>query len=513
MFRFTFVLALAVAPAARADTLRVPQDHKTVQAALDAARPGDTVLVAAGTYRERVKVPAGVTLRSAGTNDKGKVGLKRAEATVLDGGGAGKVPGVELAEGAALDGFTVTNVGTYDEAVWKKHFDSRGEELGDDEGASGAEGSVPAVRAATNCTVSHCVVHHNGDVGISVAGKPGATVAPVIHSNVATRNMGGGIGVAMGAEPVVRGNTCTENLRAGIGIRAAHPVVTGNTCTGNVRAGIGVREGSKPVLRGNTCTGNRRAGIGIRMEGTAPVVERNECAENGMAGIGTRDGAEPVLRNNVCRKNALAGIGARDGAKPLIVGNECRANGAAGIGLESKAVAVIHKNVCADNALVAIGVTGGATATVSENDLSRTGGQPPLVAVRGGSTATVRDNKLSGGGVAAVLVEGTATVTGNTFTGAGAKQGTAVWVWEGSTAVVSRNSFDGYRTAVSATKATVTVTDNTVARFGTAAIVVRASAKPAHVFGNTATSADPKAVAADVQGSAGVVEGNTVKKE
>ena len=33
-----------------------------------------------------------------------------------------------MAEGSTLDGFTVTNVGSYDEATWKKHFDSKGEE-------------------------------------------------------------------------------------------------------------------------------------------------------------------------------------------------------------------------------------------------------------------------------------------------------------------------------------------------------------------------------------------------
>jgi plastocyanin len=37
-------------------TRRVPQDHRTIQAAVDAARPGDLVLVGPGVYREEVKV-------------------------------------------------------------------------------------------------------------------------------------------------------------------------------------------------------------------------------------------------------------------------------------------------------------------------------------------------------------------------------------------------------------------------------------------------------------------------
>jgi plastocyanin len=37
-------------------TRRVPEDHRTIQAAVDAARPGDLILVGPGVYREEVKV-------------------------------------------------------------------------------------------------------------------------------------------------------------------------------------------------------------------------------------------------------------------------------------------------------------------------------------------------------------------------------------------------------------------------------------------------------------------------
>ncbi len=255
------LLSIATAQPNFAANLRVPQDYKTLQAAIDASNLGDIVLVAHGKYQESIRLKVGIILRSEGDDARGTDGPKRAEMTIIDGGGKeGKQPGVVMAEGSTLDGFTITNVGAFDESTWKKHFDSHGEELGDEEGSVQAEGTTPAISIqGVSCTVIHCVIHHNGDVGIGVLGKEKTKTAPLVTDNLVYRNMGGGIGVAEGAEPIIRGNICKENLRAGIGCRMANPIIIDNVCLQNIRAGIGCREGSKPVMRGNKCYENRRA--------------------------------------------------------------------------------------------------------------------------------------------------------------------------------------------------------------------------------------------------------------
>ena len=80
--------------------LHVPRDYQTIQAAVDAAGPGDTVKVAAGTYTESVVLSAGVCLLGSG-----------ARRTILDAGGQGRtLVDLTTAPGSVVAGFTMRGV-------------------------------------------------------------------------------------------------------------------------------------------------------------------------------------------------------------------------------------------------------------------------------------------------------------------------------------------------------------------------------------------------------------------
>jgi len=80
--------------------LIVPDDYPTIQEAINAASPGDTIFVRAGTYYENVVVNKTVSL----------VGENR-ENTIIDGSGTGTVVSVTVND-VEIQGFTIQNSGS-----------------------------------------------------------------------------------------------------------------------------------------------------------------------------------------------------------------------------------------------------------------------------------------------------------------------------------------------------------------------------------------------------------------
>jgi serine protease len=100
------VFGLSVSTATAQTTIRVPADQPTIQAAIGAAVHGDTVLVAPGTYVERLAFSGkAITVVSEGGP----------AVTVIDGSRAGAVVTFNSGEGraAVLRGFTITNGGGF----------------------------------------------------------------------------------------------------------------------------------------------------------------------------------------------------------------------------------------------------------------------------------------------------------------------------------------------------------------------------------------------------------------
>jgi len=205
------VIFLSLILSISANQLKVPSQYSTIQAAIDAASAGDTVLVADGTYTENLNIDKDITIISE----------NGAEKTIIDGGKITHVIGISSSttRDCVLDGFTVTNGG------------------GDDAGGIFVAGGSPILRnliitgnrcekwsgggidvigEGANPLIEDCIITDNyatdSGGGLMVAQKATATIIDVTISNNTAEDNGGGISVWGGSIKIK--DTILENNSA-----------------------------------------------------------------------------------------------------------------------------------------------------------------------------------------------------------------------------------------------------------------------------------------------------------
>ncbi|MEV7782301.1 right-handed parallel beta-helix repeat-containing protein [Kitasatospora sp. NPDC088351] len=290
------------------NVLRVPEDFRTVQQAVDIAREGDTVLVHPGVYREsvRVTVPR-VVVRGSDRN-----------AVVFDGGqrltngitvsGAGSVVENLTVHGYLANGVLFT--GVTDEKLQYR-------------GAGGsAYDPLDTVRfpPVQGFRASRVTAYNNGLYGIYAFDARSG----VIEDSYASGGADSGIyvGQCKPCDTLVRGNTVERNA-VGIEITNASDGLTvlGNRVVGN-RVGVTVNsndlEALAPqhgaVIAGNVITDNNAA-------------DSPEQADGGFGiGIGIGGGTENHIARNLVRGNRAAGVVVTDLPGHPAVGNRIEGN-------------------------------------------------------------------------------------------------------------------------------------------------------------------------------------------
>ena len=250
---------LAVSAADAQTIRRVPQDYATIQAAIDAAVEGDHVLVAPGTYAERIAFAKAITVESQGGRD----------VTILDGGMGGTVVRITADPGKTpvLRGFTVRN--GYEDVGGVLVYG--GPALVEDNlitknfgcfGALQANFSSATIRANTiSDNRANCSPGFGGGMAILGAG------AALILDNVIEGNSsgsGGGIGLNAAGTPTISGNLIRNNSGSeGGGIsmgNSSDPQIVNNVIVGNSAVTGGGIHMSVPlgqrVVANNTIAGN-----------------------------------------------------------------------------------------------------------------------------------------------------------------------------------------------------------------------------------------------------------------
>ena len=249
-------------------------DFTTIQAAVDAASPGATILVCAGTYRESVTIAK---------NDLRILAKGAPRTVVLDGQAQTLLAGfyIHNASGNLISGF------------WIQNFHEAGILLDNGDGN----------RIRKNVTTG---AHHDG-----IELRLGSSGNVIAHNRVIDNLAGNACGIqirdAGSTGNVVRHNVSINNnwgIRVGIG--ATDNVVFHNRSKNNRAFGIlNFSAANATSIRGNRASGNP---IGIAIQGSTGVtVARNHAFGNTLDLQWDGTGSN-TFHNNHCNTSAPPGL-------------------------------------------------------------------------------------------------------------------------------------------------------------------------------------------------------------
>ena len=319
--------------------IRVPEDYPTIQEAVNAAKPGDTVLVSSGTYYESIFIDKPISLIG---EDK--------EKTIIMGLGIGNVIYIS-SDMVTVSRFTIKGSGSN----YISPFD------GGDAGVM--------LDKCTNCTISNLIVTECC-LGIFL----NLSNSNIIESNICYSNNKDGIYLRLSNNNTIKNNTCYLNGgHAGIYLNPSNSynIIENNTCYSNADHGIKLQESSNyNVLKNNNCTDNENAGIFLRTS-NGNILDSNTCNGNRHnPGIILHTSCNNnTLINNICNLND-EGIALQHSCNNnVLINNTCLNNKVRGILLWSSNNNTIIRNTLNLNGKDPCGTAGICLDNSSYNEI------------------------------------------------------------------------------------------------------------------------------------------------
>lgn len=323
------------------ETIHVPGDQPTVQAGIDAAVTGDTVLVAPGKYVELLDFKGKDIIL---TSEQGP------ELTILDGDRLGSVLTIKDVSGsmAEVSGFTILNGQALDGAgifcVDSSPFICNNiikNNIAVNKGG-GISGNVCSSTIVDNIIKNNHADGRGG--GIHCAEGSPLIIDNEIDSNY-THSKGGGIYVEL-SDSEIRGNLITNNEGrvggGGISTYYGNPLIVENTISNNFTSVLYARGGAieffsvhlQATIAHNIITHNlANTGGGLSIFALTPItVKENEIAFNRAedfgGGLDCNSYCHYFLDNRIVHNDAVLGGGVffRSGSRPMFTGNTVARN-------------------------------------------------------------------------------------------------------------------------------------------------------------------------------------------
>jgi parallel beta-helix repeat protein len=299
--------------------------YDTISSALQAASPGDVILVRPGTYTEQLVIDRPVEIIGVGV----------------------------------LEEHQLAAVRTSDRSAIVYQAAARAGRISNLAIEAGGEPTCTAVDVTTGfLLLAACQVTNRGpaEACVRVRGDGRARIV----ANTITDGYGAGLVICERGDATVIDNSILRHAHSCLEIRdATRPMVSNNRIGHGSSGGVLIRGGSRANLERNDIYENREAGIAVT-EGADPGIKGNRIHDGYGAGIWVGNGGHGTISENDIYANRGTGVEVAAAGNPLVINNRIYNGAGGGIVLHADALGRIDNNEIRGNQRAGVALLRGA---------------------------------------------------------------------------------------------------------------------------------------------------------
>jgi len=325
-------------------------DYTTIYKAIEAANPGDKILVRPGLYQEGLIIDKPLEIVGEGERDEievqamGKSALvfktsngQVANLTLRQMGGEGVLYGVDIAQGRL--------------------------KLEDCDISSQSSACV-AIHDGAHPRLLRNKIHDGNKSGVYVFDNGQG----IIEENELFENTYAGVSIETGGNPILRKNQIHDGKSIGVRVyNNGQGVLEDNDIFANADAQVDIREGGNPTLRRNTIRDGKQSGVHVYKNGQG-VLEDNDVFGNAKYGVAIETGGNPTLRRNKIHDGKNIGVDISWNGLGVLEDNDIFGNASRGVWIYGGCNPILRGNRINRNGSNAICITNSG-GTIEDNDL------------------------------------------------------------------------------------------------------------------------------------------------
>jgi len=215
---------------------------------------------------------------------------------------------------------------------------------------------------------------------------------PRLRRNRIHNSKQSGVFVYDNGQGTLEDNDIFDNTFYGVEIKTGgNPFIRRNRIHDAKQSGVFVYENGQGILEDNDIFGNAYSGVAIKTGGN-PLIRRNRIHDGKQSGVFVYENGQGALEDNDIFCNTLAGVAIREGGNPALRRNRIHDGKQSGVFVYENGIGIIEDNDIFNNAYAGVRITTGGNPTIRRNHINQNGYEGLWIDNGGGGT--IEDNDL-----------------------------------------------------------------------------------------------------------------------